>query len=340
MSMRLLFLLPFFLLAHQSVEAAKTDIVILTNGDRLTGEIKKLEAGLLQYSTDTMGTVNIEWRFIAQVISDKTQAFETVEGQRWLGKLQKPEGQDRIEVLTVTGPITLDPDDVVSGWPVKASFWDKIDLDVGVGLDYSKATDIANFTMSADFLYRTERRIVEGTMRSDVTRQSNVADQNRQELRLANEVLLEDRRFRSWNMGLDSNDALGLQLRIFGGATYGTYLRKTNQTWFRVALGAIATEERPVDGERNSSVEMQATARYRHFMFASPERSVDTTLSVYPSLTESGRIRSDLRSTFKLELIEDLFWSMEFYLAYDSDPIDVTAEQTDWGLTTSVGWSF
>ena len=52
------------LLHAGGVFAQKTDIVILENGDRITGEIKRLEAGLLNFSTDTMGTVNIEWRFI------------------------------------------------------------------------------------------------------------------------------------------------------------------------------------------------------------------------------------------------------------------------------------
>ena len=40
--------------------AQKTDVVTLVNGDTLTCEIKLLERGRLQVSTDHMGTVNIE----------------------------------------------------------------------------------------------------------------------------------------------------------------------------------------------------------------------------------------------------------------------------------------
>ena len=54
-------LLCVFLLAVCSATAwaAKTDIVLLKNGDRVTGEVKSLERGKLTLSTDSMGTVYI-----------------------------------------------------------------------------------------------------------------------------------------------------------------------------------------------------------------------------------------------------------------------------------------
>jgi hypothetical protein len=38
----------------------KSDTVWLTNGDRVTGEIRQLEHGKLRMSTDSMGTISIE----------------------------------------------------------------------------------------------------------------------------------------------------------------------------------------------------------------------------------------------------------------------------------------
>jgi len=75
----MLFLLPAL------AKAEKTDVIILKNGDRITGEIKNLEAGILQYKTDTMGTVNIEWRFISEIISDTNQSVELTDGTRMHG---------------------------------------------------------------------------------------------------------------------------------------------------------------------------------------------------------------------------------------------------------------
>jgi hypothetical protein len=42
----------------------KTDVVTLYNGDRITGEVKSLNAGILRFSTDAMGTLRVEWQEI------------------------------------------------------------------------------------------------------------------------------------------------------------------------------------------------------------------------------------------------------------------------------------
>jgi hypothetical protein len=41
-------------------QGKKNDTVYLDNGDRITGELKKFEYGLLFLKTDAMETVNIE----------------------------------------------------------------------------------------------------------------------------------------------------------------------------------------------------------------------------------------------------------------------------------------
>jgi hypothetical protein len=335
-------LLSLLLLAFAPpVLAAKTDIVVFTNGDRVTGEIKKLEAGILQYSTDTMGTVSIEWRFIETIITDKQQIIETVDGTRWLGKLQKPEGSEDVQVVTVRGPVEIDPRDMVSAWPVEATFLDKMDLKIGVGYDYARATDITNFNASADFLYRTDQRIVDASLRADLTRQPGVEeDQNRQEIRINHQRLLQDRKFRAVLAGYEVNEAIGLNRRLYAGGAFGRYLVKSNRNWLNAAAGLIATREQTVEREEVSSVEGLLAGTWRHFRFVDPERTLETSLALFPSLTESGRWRGNFRTTFRLELVSDLFWSMEYYYNFDSRPLDVGAQEIDYGINTGLGWSF
>lgn len=165
------FVLIVFLLGSLSLYAnEKTDIMILKNGDRVTGEVKNLEAGLLELKTDTMGTVHIEWRFISELISDKTLSVESTDGSRWLGQLQKPAYGDHIVINTDQGPVDLPPNEVVAVWPVAATFLDKMDLDMSLGFDYSKATDITNSNLSVDFRHRSDERLTEASLRSDITR--------------------------------------------------------------------------------------------------------------------------------------------------------------------------
>jgi hypothetical protein len=64
----------------------KSDVVWLVNGDRITGEIKRLEHGVLRLGTDSLGTVNIEWDDIKTIESDHEFQFERTAGQ-WLNDL-------------------------------------------------------------------------------------------------------------------------------------------------------------------------------------------------------------------------------------------------------------
>ncbi|MEE4173918.1 MAG: DUF481 domain-containing protein [Xanthomonadales bacterium] len=337
----LVFLLLFFLaLAPRAALAQKTDIVILTNGDRVTGEIKKLEAGILQYKTDSMGTVRIEWRFIDTIITDKQQVIETTDGDRWLGKIQKPEASEDVQVVTVAGPVDIDPRDIVSAWPVEATFLDKMDLSFSLGYEYQSATGIGNFSGASDFLYRTDARVIDATLRANITTQDEAEAQERLELRFSYQRLLEDWRFRSLIASYESNEALGLDRRITGGGVFGKYLRKTNLNWLHYYVGVVGNIERSIGGEDTESVEGVLGTRWRYFQYAAPERVLDTSLNVFPSLTESGRWRGDLRTTFKLELVSDLFWTMELFATYDSDPLDVDANQEDYGIITGFGWSY
>lgn len=82
-----LILLPLYLASPNAIAHPKTDIVTLYNGDRLTGEIKQLEGGILKLSTDSMGTVNIEWQEIASIDSEFFYEFQLSSGVRHFGSV-------------------------------------------------------------------------------------------------------------------------------------------------------------------------------------------------------------------------------------------------------------
>ena len=59
------------MLATPAFGAAKTDVVVFKNGDRLTGEVKSLERGRLRFKTDATDTISIEWDDGAYLNSDQ-----------------------------------------------------------------------------------------------------------------------------------------------------------------------------------------------------------------------------------------------------------------------------
>ena len=61
---------------------------------------------------------------------------------------------------------------------------------------------------------------------------------------------------------------------------------------------------------------------------------------MFPSLTTWGRVRSEVDISASRELVRDLTFVLSFYDSYDSDPLGVDATGNDYGLVTSLGWTF
>ncbi len=234
--------------------AAKTDIVILQNGDRITGEIKRLEAGVLRLSTDHMGTINIEWRFIRRIFSDQNQTVEMIDGTRLVGKLVKGEDEEDLIIKSDSGSTQFSTLDIVSAYPLGADFKDRMTLALSVGADYTSSTQLANASTAVDFRLMNFKRIWESSLRTYLTRQGGdtdngepsdvTTDQTRLEAWGSMERILLNQKYRKYSSKFEKNEALDLDFRLSLGASFGRYLIKTNNQWFDVAVGLQALEER------------------------------------------------------------------------------------------------
>ncbi len=61
---------PHFLLFLGVAPLLIADTVVLVNGDRITGAVKRLEDGKLTLISDLLGTVRVDWSDIESVQSD------------------------------------------------------------------------------------------------------------------------------------------------------------------------------------------------------------------------------------------------------------------------------
>ena len=68
--------------------AQKTDVIVLRNGDRITGEIKGLVRGKLEVSTDNLSTVLITWVEVVELRTKRMFVVELITGERTFGTLE------------------------------------------------------------------------------------------------------------------------------------------------------------------------------------------------------------------------------------------------------------
>jgi hypothetical protein len=331
------------LLACADATAQRADLIFLVNGDRITGEIESLEAGILEISTDTTSNrILIEWRFVEKIVSDTRQSVELTDGRRLLGPFRAAPDPGMVLIETRDGLVPVRLSEMVAAWPVEASFWENFELDLSFGLSYASSTEIGTYTLGLDASYLSADILFDARFRSELTRQ-NEADETtttRNAFELDYTRNLEGLRYRSLLVELEQNDAIGIDLRVLGGGALGRYLIKENQRHWRLGGGLVYTYELPESGASETNLEALLTTRFRYFRFASPERDIDARINIFPSLTDFGRIRADFRTTFTIEITGDLDWALEGFYRFDSDPVSDDGDRADYGLSTLLKYSF
>lgn len=341
-SLKALSLLSLLSLLHFAAPAwaEKTDVVLMKNGDRITGEVKSLERGLLEFKTDHMGTVLIEWEEIQDVFSKVGQVVELSNGQRFYGPLAVTDNKDLVVIRTEQGEVGLSTDDVVTMYPVQASFWDRLDLSASLGFSWDKASSVGKYNLGIDAIYRNPRFVSRASAMSELTTQEDRDDTSRSSLTGSHLVFRTNKRYHTFFGNMERNDELGIDLRALVGAGYGLVPIRDQRNWLVMGAGLSVNHEIPTEGEDQTNLEAVAMLAYDYFRFNHPKRTFKTTFNVFPSITEFGRWRANSDTTLDLEFIKDLFWKMTLFATYDSEPLAEGASQIDYGLTSSLSYKF
>ena len=322
------------------VYAERTDVVYLKNGDRVTGEIKSLYRGRLEFKTDHMGTLLIDWEDIREIVSDIAQSVELTNGQRFFGQLNKPENLETVAVKTEQGAVTLSTHDITNMYPVDAGFWQRLDLSFKLGFNWDKSSDVGKYNLGADAIYRHPDYVTRAGFSTELTTQSERETTTRANLNASHLVFKPNKRFRSYFGSMDHNDNLGINLRILAGAGIGWIPIRSNRNWFSLMVGLDVNHEIPSEGNEETNLEGVLGASYEYFKFAIPKKSFKSELTVYPSITGGKRVRAEFKTNFDIEIVRDFFWVMGFYTSYDSDPISRNAETIDYGINSSLAYKF
>jgi hypothetical protein len=320
--------------------APKTDIVFFNNGDKLTGEVKSLRRGRLSLNTDATGTITIEWDKIAGIVSNQDIQVETASGVRYFGHLTNSEDDSEIIVVTASGPQTLDAERVIIMEPIEGRGIHALDVDVSVGYNFAKAGGVTSGTLGLNMDWRSLTRIESLSFSTTLTDSDTQEASQRMNLGLQHTRLLHNRWFLNGNLTFEQNDELGLDLRTSIGFGGGRYLVQSNSMLWALEAGLqFAREDLASATEDTDSLEATFTANWDWFIFQDPELDWSTTLQIIPSITESGRVRSELDTSLQWEIINDLKWGFSLYGSFDNQASE-NGETSDYGVNTTVTYEF
>ena len=327
--------------------AAKTDVITLHNGDRITGEVKWLTRGKLDYSTDDAGRLSIEWVKVSRLASPHSFEVETASGLKYFGRLVAAD-KDGIVVISGAGLDTLPIPDVVAISALDAGFMKRLRAYLDLGLTFAKANQATTFSSDGEAAYRGDKigstfafsSYAQGQESAPTTTRNTVG------LRL---IRFLPKRWSGIALGqTEQNDELSLELRLTGAALLGRVLARSNSSELSVGAGLAVTRERfsadaadPLaEDETGTNLEGLLAGTWDAFRFDSPKLDLATSLFLYPSLSTAGRLRGEGTVRLKYELLPDFNVGISATDTFDSDPPEETATTNDFITTFTIGWSY
>ena len=318
---------------------ARTDEVVIANGNHVTCEILSLEKGSLDVRTDSMSYVNIRWRDVLRVSSSYIFFLEDTKGKRYEGSLKETGEPGKLEVISNTETIAIELASIVSIYPL-GNVWRRFEGQVDFGYTYAKSSAQSQLNLSSATIYhgiRWEGGINATSLWSKSNGETNAANTT---------VAMAVSRYLGSNWFLLSagqyqhNLELKLDSRytVLGGA--GRRLIHTNMMMLRTYAGVSYAEEKYSDIPSTNETDGVLAASFDYFKLYSPKVDVTIQFYFFPSFSTAGRRRTEFNAQTKFELIHDFYWNVSFYDSYDSLPPSAALEKSDYGITTGISWTF
>jgi hypothetical protein len=327
--------------------AERTDVVVLDNGDRITGEVLELASGQLKFKTDHVGTMYIDWTHIVSLTTAQRLNIELLDGKRLHGAApETASSAGAIRLLSeqpgqAPAPIEVPIADVADlrRITVGDAWYNRLDREVSLGYSYTSANGVQTADFSGNVGARNSKRQWKASLDMETTHQDTAPSTQRDSLVLSYDSFLADRYYRETTLQFERNEELGLDLRSLVAQTFGRYFVQRQGLEWRAGAGLAVSTETGSNGDKRQAIWVPLTTDLYIFRWDHPKTNVSANLGVYPALNEGGRVRGEASLKLKHELINDLFLEISFNDSYDNRPAE-TARTNDWNVVTSLGYSF
>jgi putative salt-induced outer membrane protein YdiY len=321
------------------------DVVVLKNGDRLTGEIKGLQRGELRIKSDYMAeAVRLDWAKVERLESKSTFMIWLVDGKLVTDVMRLlPTNSYEIPNFIIGSSdqtIRVPQLDVIRITPADRQFWKRLEGSIDFGFSFTSGNDQYQTQLAATATYRTGDHSFTGSIDSAFSGQTEGTSLTRNQFNFDYRKQLNERWYVGGLVGLLRSDQQSLRLRTSVGGLIGRNLKQTEHTRLSVYGGLVGTRENyseSIGTPRTTNADAIAGADFATFRFNSVD--IRSRFSLFPSLTTPGRTRLQATSDLQIKIVKDLWWGFHVYENYDSKP-PVRADKNDLGVSTSLGWKF
>ncbi len=348
MNARIFVLWFALLLAAPLFARDKSDVISMKNGDRVTCEIKGLNANTLFISVDyILNTLSVDWSKVDHVESKQMFIVKTQDGLVYSGALSTPTTPGgravKIQILEVSDTkVDLDKTQIIKMDQTSSNLWERFNGNVGLGVTYNKGNQSTQYNLNSAVNYPRERWAASASYDSILSSNTGATVSTRNEITLQSQRLL---RWSNWYYtGLADffqSSVQGIQLQTSLGGGIGRYLKNNDHVVITV-LGGVAWQrinyqEKTLPSPTQNVASGLVGSEVKLFYFNKTNLTISTYL--LPALSEPGRVHFNLNTTYYVKLWSKLTWNISFYGNWDNRP-PPGFSGSDYGTSSGVSWRF
>ena len=336
------------LLGPATSAGPKTDVLYMKNGDRMTCEVKTMDAGAVYVALDYVdGTIAVEWSRIGRLTSPRLFLVELDDGSVYTGRISaRPvEGTDSVLVeVTVPGesPVTFEKSRIAGLSRTSDTFLGRLNGNLTSGISYAKGNQTTTYNISSNVNYPRPKWNAALTFNSNLSSTEGTTASTRNQLSLSAGHLM---RWKNWfytgfASGLQSAEQqISLQAGLGGGI--GRYLQKTSNVRATVAGGIVyqstAYESSVTTATSEEMVGAMLLGNYNFVRFK--RMSLTAKADVISSFTDLGRFYINANASYFLKLFGTINWNLSLYGNWDTQPPSGTSGN-DYGVNSGLSWTF
>jgi hypothetical protein len=321
-----------------------TDVIVMKNGDRFTGEIKGLSTGVLYVSIqDVLGTSSVQWSKVTHLESKQLFLVKTEDGSVYTGTLNttnSPQGRPmEIAVAETSGKAVIESPRIVQMAQTSANFLQRFKGSINTGVIYSKGNQSTQYSVGSQISYPRERWAAEASFSSSLSASTGATASTR------NQLDFDVYRLMRWNNwfyqglgGLLQSSEQGIVHQTTFGGGVGRYVKNSNLGRITILVGLAGqnTAYQQHILSQNLASGIVAT-NLQFFRFDKTNGSVNAVLM--PGISDPSRVKFNLNATYYVKLTGNLSWNVSVYDNWDSQP-PPGLSGSDYGSSSGLSWTF
>lgn len=323
-----------------SLNAAHADQIVLTNGDRLTGEVVSKAEDTLKFRTEYAGEINVRWKDVVSISTDAPVTVMSADGELRKGRLEKTlsgaitlVSEDRSRDVSLADIEHINPPPHVAGTGV--TYKGRVSLLASASRGNTEDGRLygeGEFTARAkDYRYRIGGRGEQKEESGETTAQNYY-------LAGTYDGLIEDDRFWYVRSSLENDEFKDLRLRATLGAGLGWNLIDTSKTHLSVrgGLDYVVASRTTVPDENYPAFGWGIN--YSHWLLEDRIELFHDQVGL-AGLTSSGDWSLRTKTGVRVPLGSGLSANAQINFDYEGDP-GPNRDQTDTQVLVGFGYTF